>query len=178
MIILLIPIHTQCAYFMRRKLSFLSEGPFYHESVVIYSYILVHQIWQEITSIWCFFGYKVSTQQHRETENLRMKYTPWFKSGLIQTIWYKLCSNNPQVWVVITRFVRSTKNTHLEKHTIISSKVWVNQRTFALVLFNDKLQVWQFEQIMSSKTCLVPATLVATSIWSRLDKCDQKIYTF
>ena len=35
-----------------------SEGPFYHESVVIHSYILVHQIWQEITSIWCFLAIK------------------------------------------------------------------------------------------------------------------------
>ena len=35
---------------------FLSEGPFYHESVVIHSYILVHQIWQEITTILGFLA--------------------------------------------------------------------------------------------------------------------------
>ena len=45
-------------YFMRRKLSPLKQGPFYHKSVVIHCYILVHQIWREITSIWCFLAIK------------------------------------------------------------------------------------------------------------------------
>ena len=38
--------------------AFLSEGPFCHESVFIHSYILVHQILKEITSIWCFLAIK------------------------------------------------------------------------------------------------------------------------
>ena len=68
---------------------FLNEVLFLRESFVIYSYILVHQIWLKMTIISCFWGYKVSIQQHfksrlfwktkcQEAENSRISGDPWW----------------------------------------------------------------------------------------------------
>ena len=48
-------------YFCAELSVFFSEGRFLHESVVMYSHILVHQIWYKMTTEYACF---VATQQH------------------------------------------------------------------------------------------------------------------